>query len=223
LEEKKTMYPYVMTAFAVILVLSNTTAVKLAPFGPFVWTTAIILFPIAYILGDVITEVYGYAKARKILWVGLAGNLLMAVIYSISVAMKGIDPEFDQMYARVLGQVPRLVLASMVGLWAGQFVNAFIMSRMKVWTRGKHLWTRTITSTLLGETVDTAFFASIGFAGIVPWQVIGQMVYSAAIFKTIYEAAITPVTYVVINWFKKVEAVDPFDEGINYNPFSMKV
>jgi queuosine precursor transporter len=222
LQKDKTLYPYVMAAFAVILVVSNTIAVKLASFGPFVWTTAILLFPLAYILGDVITEVYGYAGARKIMWVGMAANLLMAAAYALSVAIPGIDPDFDRMYARVLGQVPRLVLASMVGLWAGQFVNAYVMSRMKVWTAGRFLWTRTIASTLFGESVDTAFFAVIGFAGVAPWGVIGRMVYSAAVFKTLYESAITPLTYWVINWFKKMEQLDPFDREINYSPFYLK-
>jgi len=222
LDNKKTLYPYVMTAFAVILVLSNTVAVKLASFGPFVWTTAIILFPLAYILGDVITEVYGYVRARQVFWVGIVANLLMVVVYSLSVAIRGIDADYDRLYAQVLGQVPRLVLASMVGLWAGQFVNAYVMSRMKVLTGGKLLWTRTIASTLFGETIDTACFAVIGFAGSVPWTVIGQMIYSAAIFKTLYEAAITPVTYLVINWFKKYEQQDPFDRNVNYNPFYVK-
>lgn len=220
MSSKKSLYPYVMAAFAVVLVLSNTTAVKLAAFGPFVWTTAIILFPVAYILGDVVTEVFGYAKARKIFWVGLAANLLMAAMYTITIAIKGIDPEFDSMYSRVLGQVPRIVLASMVGLWAGQFANAYVMSKMKILTKGKFLWTRTIASTLVGETIDTALFAVLGFAGIVPWSVVGQMIYSAALFKTAYEAAITPVTYVVINWFKQYEGTDPFDHDVDYSPFA---
>ena len=208
-----------MTAFAVVLVLSNTVAVKLWPVGPFVWTAAILLFPAAYILGDVITEVYGYAGARRIFWVGLAANLLMALTYMLTIRLRGLDPEFDTMYATVLAQVPRIVMASMIGVWCGQFVNALVMSRMKVWTRGRWLWTRTISSTLVGETVDTAVFATLGFALTVPWAVIGQMIYSAALFKTLYEAAVTPLTYVVVNAMKKHEG-EVFDYQVNYSPFA---
>jgi hypothetical protein len=216
---KKTLYPYVMTAFAVVLVLSNTVAVKLCTFGPFVWTAAILLFPVAYILGDVITEVYGYAGARRIFWVGLAANVLMALTYMLTIRLRGRDPAFDAMYAKVLAQVPRIVVASMIGVWCGQFANALVMSRMKVWTRGRWLWTRTISSTLVGETVDTAVFATLGFALTVPWTVVGQMIYSAALFKTLYEAAVTPLTYVVVHAMKKYEG-EVFDYDVNYSPFA---
>jgi len=216
---KRTLYPYVMAAFVAVLILSNTVAVKLVPFGPFVWTAAILLFPVAYILGDVVTEVYGYDGARRVFWIGLAGNVLMALTYTLTIQLKGLDPDFDAMYSSVLAQVPRIVLASMVGLWCGQFVNAFVMSRMKLWTRGRYLWTRTIASTLVGETVDTTVFALLGFSGLVPWVVIGQMIYSAALFKSAYEAVITPVTYLVVNTIKKYEG-EVFDEGVNYNPFT---
>lgn len=216
---KKTLYPYVMAAFAVVLVLSNTVAVKLCTFGPFVWTAAILLFPVAYILGDVITEVYGYAGARRIFWVGLAANALMALSYAVAIKLPAVDPAFDQMFGAVLAQVPRLVVASMLGVWCGQFANALVMSRMKVWTRGRRLWMRTISSTLVGETVDTAVFATLGFAFTVPWSVVGQMIYSAALFKTLYEAAVTPLTYVVVNAIKRYEG-EVFDYQVNYSPFA---
>lgn len=219
--KKQNLYPIVMAAFAVVLILSNTTAVKLSPFGPFVWTSAIILFPVAYILGDVITEVYGYAGARKIFWVGVASNLLMVVVYTATIWLPSLDPEFGAIYKRVLGQVPRIVMASMVGIWCGQFANAYVMSRMKVLTKGRWLWTRTISSTLVGETIDTAIFATLGFALVVPWSVVGQMIYSAAIFKTLYEVAATPITYLVVNWFKKVEG-EVYDYDVGYTPFSLK-
>jgi uncharacterized integral membrane protein (TIGR00697 family) len=217
--EKKTLYPYVMTAFAVILVLSNTMATKLCLFGPFVWTAAILLFPIAYILGDVVTEVYGYAGARRIFWVGLAANIGMVLAYALAIQLPGFASDFDAMFSKVLAQVPRLVIASMIGVWCGQFANALVMSKMKVLTEGRWLWTRTMTSTLVGETVDTAIFAVLGFAFTMPWPVIGQMVYSAALFKTFYEVVITPVTYIVVNAIKKYEG-EVFDRDVNYNPFA---
>ena len=198
-------YSTVMALFAVLLVLSNTTATKLCLFGPFVWSSAIILFPIVYILGDVITEVYGYEGASKIFWVGLACNVLMSVTYYVTGLLRPLDPAFNTMYTTVLGQVPRIVIASLLGLWAGQFSNAYIMSKLKMYHQGRHLWFRTITSTLVGEALDTAIFCVVGFYGIVPAPVLWVMIYSATAFKAIYEAAITPVTYVVINWFKREE------------------
>jgi len=216
---KYRLYPLVMAAFAVILVLSNTTAVKLCELGPLVATSAIVLFPLAYILGDVITEVYGYAGARKIFWVGLAANLLMVLTYTVTIRLPGINPDFDAMYSRVLGQVPRIVVASMIGVWAGQFVNSAIMSKLKVATRGKYLWLRTISSTLAGELVDTALFAAIGFAFVIPWPLIVQMIWTAAVFKSAYEVAVTPLTYLVVKWFKSVEGeVYDFDLD-SYSPF----
>ena len=219
---QSSLYPYMMAAFAVVLVLSNTVATKLCPFGPFVWTAAILLFPIAYILGDVITEVYGYAGARRIFWVGLAANLGMALTYTMAIKLPALNPEFNQMFSTVLAQVPRIVIASMVGIWCGQFANAFVMSKMKMLTEGKWLWTRTIASTLVGETVDTAVFATLGFAFVVPWAVVGQMVYSAALFKTLYEAMVTPLTYIVVNAVKRHEG-EVFDHEVNYNPFAREV
>ena len=198
-------YSVVMALFAVLLVLSNTVATKLCLFGPFVWTSAIVLFPIVYILGDVVTEVYGFAGAKRIFYVGLAGNALMSVVYAATSLFPALDPEFGVMYTTVLGQVPRLVVASLLGLWAGQFSNAYIMSCLKQIHSGRHLWFRTISSTLVGESLDTAIFAVVAFYGQVPAQVIWMMIYSGTAFKAIYEAAITPVTYVVINWFKKEE------------------
>lgn len=216
---KRTLYPLVMALFAVILVLSNTTAVKLTVLGPMVATSAIVLFPLAYILGDVITEVYGYAGARRIFWVGLAANLLMAITYTVTILLPGINPEYDEMYAQVLGQVPRIVVASMIGLWAGQFTNAYIMSRLKIVTEGKALWLRTISSTLAGELVDTMLFAILGFAFTMPWSVIGTMIWTCALFKSAYEVLVTPVTYIVVGWFKKVEG-EVYDYEVNYSPFT---
>jgi uncharacterized integral membrane protein (TIGR00697 family) len=219
MQNKGSLYPYVMAAFAVVLVLSNTTATKLVVFGPFVWTAAIVLFPIAYILGDIITEVYGYARARRIFWAGLAANLLMSATYVIAILLPALDPEFDKSFSAVLGQVPRIVVASMVGVWAGQFANAYVMSKMKVLTKGKYLWARTISSTLVGEFVDTTLFATLGFALVLPWPVLWQMIYSAALFKSAYEALITPVTYVVVNAFKRREG-EAFDYDVKYSPFA---
>lgn len=216
---RHSFYPYVMTAFAVVLVLSNTAATKLIVAGPFVWTAAIIIFPVSYILGDVITEVYGYAGARRIFWVGVTTNAVMSVVYWLTILLPPLDAKLNVQYVAVLGQVPRLVVASMAGIWCGQFANAYVMSRMKVLTKGNWLWTRTISSTLVGETVDTAVFATLGFAFSIPWSVMLTMIYSAAAFKSLYEAAVTPLTYLVVNWFKRHEG-EVFDYDVNYSPFA---
>ena len=213
------LYSYVMAAFAVILVLSNIVAAKLWALGPFVFAGGLVLFPISYILGDVVVEVYGYAGGRKIFWVGLAANVFMVIVLLITDALPGIDPEFSAKYHDVLLQVPRIVFASAVGVWLGQFVNAFVMSRMKVLTNSKYLWMRTIGSTLCGEFVDTTLFIILAFGFTLPWSVVGNMIVTGTVAKTLYEAAVTPITYIVVNWFKRVEDVEAFDAGENYSPF----
>jgi len=219
---KGRLFAYFMVAAAVGLVIANTVAVKLFALGPFVWTVAIIMSPIVYILGDVITEVYGYAAARRVIWASIAANVFMSLIFAITIVMRGINPEFDPIYRQVFMQVPRIVIASIIGVWAGQFTNAFVLSRMKVLTRGKFPPIRFIVSTLFGETVDTFFFATIGFAFIVPWSVVLTMIWSAASFKTVYETVITPITYLVCRVVKKAEGVDVYDTKISYNPFKMR-
>lgn len=208
-------FPYVMTAYVAILLLSNIVAVKLVPVGPFVWTAGIVIFPISYILGDVITEIYGFRGAKRIIWAGAAANIFMAIVFYVTAALPNLISEADLQYRAVLLTVPRIVVASILGVWCGQFANAYVMSKMKAWTNGRHLWLRTIASTLLGETVDTTIFSFLGFVGVVPFPVILTMIYSAALFKSAYEAAITPITYLVVNWFKRVEG-ETIDTDLNY-------
>jgi queuosine precursor transporter len=216
------LYPYVMSTFAVVLVLSNITAVKLFQWGPFTWTAGIVLFPLAYVLGDVITEVYGYEGAKRIIWVGMAMNALASLTFFLTTLIPPLDPLLGTQYDAVLGPVPRIVGASMVGLWAGKFSNAIVMSRMKVWTRGRHLWMRTIGSSVLGQLIDTLLFASLAFLGVVPVAVIANMVLTGAAFKLVYETVCTPLTYLAVNWFKRVEGVDVFDYDVSYNPFGQR-
>lgn len=210
--------PYVMALFCVIVVLSNTVAVKLIKVGPLVATAGSILFPLSYVLGDVITEVYGYEKSRNIFWMGVFCNILMAVVYMITASFTGIIPDLDPQYSRVLGQVPRIVIASMIGIFMGQHTNAFVMSKMKIIHRGRWLPIRTIASTIVGEGVDTMFFATLAFAGTVPMATLGRMVWTMTVLKTVYETLVTPATYVVSNALKKVEG-DRYDYGVDYNPF----
>jgi queuosine precursor transporter len=214
------IYPYVVAAFVAVLLVSNTVANKLVPVGPFVWSAAIVIFPISYILGDVVTEVYGYARARRIFWVGTAANAFLALAYTLADSLPSLDPQYGGAFHVVLGPAPRVVVASLFGLWCGQFANSWVMSRLKVITRGRGLWARCIASTFVGEGVDTAVFATLLFAGTVPWFVIPTIIWSAALFKTAYEAAVTPLTYLVVNALKRAEGWESLDERVSYSPFS---
>ena len=214
-------YPYIMAAFVAVLLVSNTVANKLVPIGPFVWSAAIVIFPVSYILGDVVTEVYGYARARRIFWVATAASVFMALAYTLADSLPSLDPQYGGSFHLVLGPAPRVVVASLAGIWCGQFANAWVLSRMKVLTRGRALWARCVASTFVGEGIDTAVFATLLFAGTVPLAVIPTIVWSSALFKTAYEAAVTPFTYLVVNWLKRAEGWESLDERVDYTPFSL--
>jgi len=212
------MYPYAMAAFVAATLLANVLAVKVFQLGPFTLTSGVLIFPVSYILGDVLTEVYGYRRAQRIILAGVAANIAASGLFAAAVRLPGIDPEVSRAFALVLDQVPRIVLGSIVGFWTGQHANSAVLSIMKILTRGRWLWTRTVTSTLVGEGVDTALFVTIGFAGTLPLEVLVTIIWSATLIKTAYEFAATPITYAVINWWKRVERLDTFDYGEDYNP-----
>ncbi len=157
-------FPVVAMLFVAVLLLSNIIAQKTFVLGPFTFPAAIILFPLAYIFGDVLTEVYGYARARLVIWGGLACNLLMAVAFRAAIALPPGDYPLQREYELILGTVPRVVLASMIGYWAGEFANSYVLAKMKIFTGGRYLWTRTVGSTVVGQAVDTALFIVIAFA-----------------------------------------------------------
>jgi len=185
---------------------------------------AVILFPITYIFGDVLTEVYGFKRSRLIIWTGFACNLLMAVIFMLVVALP--YPEFweqQDAYAVVLGMTPRVVVASLVGYFLGEFTNSAVLSKLKLLTRGKWLFSRTIGSTIVGEGIDTVVFITIAFAGTVSSSVLLSMIAAQYIFKVVYEILVTPLTYLVVGWVKKKEGVDVYDWGVKYNPFSLEI
>lgn len=209
-------------AFVAVLLVSNIAAQKLFACGPFTFTTGIIIFPVAYIFGDILTEVYGYARSRRVIWVGFVANLFMVVILAVAVWLPPADGwPFQDQFATTLGMVPRVVVASMVGYWAGEFSNSYVLARMKLWTEGRHLWMRTISSTVVGEGVDTFLFVVVAFAGVLPAGVLVSAGLAGYIFKVLYEIAITPVTYVVVGALKRLEGVDVFDRETNFNPFRL--
>jgi uncharacterized integral membrane protein (TIGR00697 family) len=210
--------------FVMFLLLSNIIAGKLIQVFGLVLPAAVILFPLTYLFGDVMTEVYGYRKSRLVIWVGFACNALMALIFLAVIALP--YPSFWQnqnAYATVLGLTPRLVGASLVAYWAGEFSNSAILSLMKKLTGGRWLWTRTIGSTVIGQGVDTLIFIAGAFYGLVPGGVLIQMVVAQYLWKVAYEAAATPLTYLIVGWLKRVERVDTFDWGVRYNPFRLEV
>jgi len=216
-------YTLVAGIFVATLLVSNTTASKLFQLGPFFFPGGIIVFPIAYIFGDILTEVYGYARARRIIWTGFAAELLMVLTYAAVIALPPAPFWPNQAAMEVtLSQVPRVVLATMVGYFVGEFLNSYVLARMKVWTRGRHLWARTIGSTVVGEAADSVIFIVIGFAGL--WRPaellwIGVSVY---IFKVAYEVLATPLTYVIVGALKRSEGIDHFDRDTRFNPFRWK-
>lgn len=222
-------YDFVMAAFVAVLLLSNVIgAAKPAAIEiggePWVFGAGILFFPLGYVIGDVLTEVYGYARARRVIWAGFAGLIFMAFMSWVVVSLPPAEGwEGQAAYESVFGQVPRIVLASIVAFWAGEFVNSYVMARMKIWTQGKHLWSRTIGSTVVGQGVDSLIFYPLAFWGV--WEneaVITVMVTNWGL-KVLWEVVLTPVTYVVVGWLKRKEGVDLFDEGTNFTPFKTQV
>jgi uncharacterized integral membrane protein (TIGR00697 family) len=217
-------FDVVMAAFVAILLLSNVIgAAKVATLGGWEFGAGILFFPLGYVIGDVLTEVYGYARARRCIWVGFSAMLFMAFMSWVVVSLPPAPGWTGQAaYESVFGQVPRIVFASIVAFWAGEFVNSYVLARMKVWTKGKHLWSRTIGSTVFGQGVDSLIFYPLAFWGI--WstgQVLTVMVTNWAL-KVLWEALLTPVTYVVVNTLKRHEGVDLFDEGTDFTPFKTR-
>lgn len=214
---------YIAILFVTVLMISNTVAVKLVQIGPFVFAGAIFIFPITYIFGDILTEVYGYKASRKIIWAGFFSIILMTLGYLLVQVLP--SPAFwtnQGAYEAILGAVPRIVLGSIVAYFVGEFCNSYVLSRMKVWMNGKKLYMRTIGSTVVGEGVDSVIFGVIAFAGTMPVTALLTVIFSGYLFKVLYEVLATPLTYLIVNKLKKAEGIDVYDKGISYNPFTLK-
>jgi uncharacterized PurR-regulated membrane protein YhhQ (DUF165 family) len=256
-------YDFVMAAFVAILLLSNIIgAAKLtfveiewwpdgwwpAPEGIFIYGAGILFFPLGYVIGDVLTEIYGFARARRVIWTGFAAMIFLAFMSYVVVSLPAFDgwscaaSGFDgqgpltsttdpdgptgaicqQTYESVFGSTWRIVVASIVAFWAGEFVNSYVMAKMKVWTKGKALWTRTIGSTLVGQGVDSLIFYPVAFLGIWTTEAVVTVMVTNWLLKVLWEAALTPVTYIVVGRLKKAEGVDLFDTDTDFSPFSQK-
>lgn len=251
-------YDFVMAAFVAILLLSNIIgAAKLtfvevswwpdgwwpAADGVFIYGAGILFFPLGYVIGDVLTEIYGFARARRVIWTGFAAMIFLAFMSYVVVSLPAFDgwtcvasdtlevkgnadavpgSICQSTYESVFGSTWRIVVASIIAFWAGEFVNSYVMAKMKVWTKGKALWTRTIGSTVVGQGVDSLIFYPIAFYGIWTTQAVVTVMITNWLLKVLWEAALTPVTYVVVNRLKKAEGVDLFDTETDFSPFSGK-
>ncbi len=227
----------ITAVFVTCLIISNIIAVKLAAFGelplagPLFLPAAVIIFPISYIFGDVLTEVYGYARARQVIWTGFACNLFAVITIWIggqlppapfwNAAVYDSPAAAQQAYDAILGFTPRLLLASFTAYLAGEFLNSFVIAKLKIATAGKHLWARTIGSTLVGQLADSGVFITIAFAGILPTVDLGPLVVAQWLFKSAYEALATPLTYVAVNFLKRAENEDYYDRDTNFSPVAL--
>ena len=219
-------FDFVMAAFVVVLVLSNVigagkrAVVDLPLIGPWPFGAGILFFPVSYVIGDVLTEVYGYARARRAIWAGFAALIFMVTMSLIVVALPPDAGWTGQAaYEAVFGQVPRIVLASILAFWAGEFVNSYVLARMKVWTQGRRLWARTIGSTIAGQGVDSLIFYPLAFYGTWSNETLLVVLLTQWALKAGWEAALTPVTYAVVGFLKRREGVDVYDERTEFSPF----
>lgn len=213
-------FDILLSIFIVVLLISNLVGQKICAIGWFRISGAQLLFPITYIFGDVFTEVYGYGASRRAIWLGFFASALMAVMGIIVVALPPApDWPNQQAFATVFDFVPRLVVASLIAYWAGEFANSYTMAKLKILTGGRYLWTRTVGSTVVGQAVDSAVVMIIGFGFTQSWPTILKLVVSAYLGKVAYEVLMTPATYAVVGWLKRKEGVDTFDYGTEFSPF----
>ena len=209
-----------MVSFVAVLLISNIASSKILRFGPFTFDGGTLLFPLSYIFGDVLTEVYGYSASRRVIWSGFLAALVMVVTLTV---VGWLPPapgwEHQDAYSAILGQTPRIVVGSLIAYFAGEFSNAYALAKLKLATRGRYLWLRTIGSTVVGQGVDTVLFVLIAFAGALPVGLLLSVVVSNYLFKSGFEALVTPITYQVVNYLKRLEREDYFDWDTDFTPF----
>ncbi|MBW7884065.1 MAG: queuosine precursor transporter [Caldilineaceae bacterium] len=216
-------YDVAVALFVASLLTANIIAVKLISFGPLILPAGVVIFPVSYILGDILTEVYGFRWARRAIWLGFLGNLVAVIAIRVAGQLPAaVFWQDEAAYETILGFSDRLLLASFTAYLVGEFANSTILAKMKVWTRGKHLWTRTIGSTIVGQGLDSLVFILVAFAGIMVPAAILTTVLSQWLFKSAYEIVATPLTYLVVNKLKAAEGVDAYDIDTSMNPFSFE-
>ncbi|GAB4139368.1 MAG: queuosine precursor transporter [Cyanobacteria bacterium J069] len=208
--------------FVAVLLISNIASSKILTLGPFTFDGGTILFPLSYIFGDILTEVYGYGRSRRVIWLGFVAALVMATTLAIVGALPpAADWSNQSAYEAILGQTPRIVAASLIAYLAGEFSNSLILAKLKVRTAGRWLWLRTISSTLIGQLLDTGLFVLIAFAGMVPNSLLVPLILSNYVFKCGVEILFTPATYAITGWLKQEEQEDFYDRHTDFNPFHL--
>ncbi|MBB5709562.1 hypothetical protein FHT02_000784 [Sphingomonas xinjiangensis] len=225
-------YDFVMAAFVAIILLSNVLGagkvaqVWLPGVGQWPFGAGILFFPVSYVIGDVLTEVYGYARARRVIWAGTIAVLFMAFMSWVVVALPPAPGWNNQAaYQTIFGQVPRIVLASVCAFWAGEFVNSYVLARMKLLTQGRMLWARTIGSTIAGEGIDSLIFYPLAFLGAAGWtsELVLTVLFTQWALKVAWEVVLTPVTYAIVGFLKRREGIDVYDRGTNFTPFAARL
>ena len=214
-----------MATITTRIVPAKIAQIEIPGLGSYVFGSGVLFFPISYIFGDILTEVYGYAQARKVIWIGFAALLFASVMAAIVVALPPAPFwQHQDAYEVVFGNTWRIVAASMIGYVCGEFVNSYVLAKMKVWTAGRALWARTIGSTIFGEAVDSALFYPLAFygTGIVPNEALPAVMLAQFVAKTLVEVAFTPLTYVAVGWLKRAEGVDTYDRDTRFTPFSLR-
>ena len=217
-------YEFVMAAFVCVLLCSNLIgASKVASVGGFAFGAGVLFFPISYIFGDVLTEVYGYARARRVVWAGFGAMIFATFMSYVVLALPPAEGWPHQAaFETVFAATPRIVIGSLVAFFCGELCNSFVLAKLKVATNGKYLWLRTIGSTIVGEGVDSLLFYPIAFYGIWETDLVVKVMISNYCIKVLWEALITPFTYIVVGWLKRAEGEDYFDRKTDFNPFTLK-
>lgn len=220
--EHSTLYVAVVAFFVTDLLVSNVIAVKTIQIGGVVLQAADLVFPVTYIIGDILTEVYGFKRARKAIWIGFSCNLFAVLAISLGQHLPSSADWHDQAaYDVILGSEPRIVAASFTAYLFGEFMNSFVLAKMKIWTEGKWLWSRTIGSTVVSQAFDTSIFLSLAFWGVMPTDFLLHLIGFQWLFKVCYETAATPLTYLVVNYLKRHEGVDYYDRDTRFTPFAL--
>jgi uncharacterized integral membrane protein (TIGR00697 family) len=216
-------YLLVLTAlFVTCLITANILAVKLVAAGPLIVPAGLVIFPLSYLFGDVLTEVYGYAVTRRVIWLGFSCNLLTVVAIAIAGALPAAAFwQHQAAYDTILGGTPRLLAASFAAYLLGEFCNSYVLAKLKIATRGRWLWTRTIGSTIVGQGLDSAVFVSLAFLGTLATGDLVTTILSQWLIKTVYEVVATPLTYAIVSHLKRVEGVDTYDYHTNFSPLAV--
>lgn len=220
-----------MAAFVAVLLSANligvhkVTSIELPFYGEYIFGAGVLFFPISYLFGDILTEVYGYARSRKVIWAGFGGLIfasLMAFTITQLPSARTMSAEHQAAVNFIFGQTPRIVAASLLAFWVGEFVNSFVIAKMKVWMAGRFLWMRTISSTVLGEIADSAIFYPVAFFGTWSNEQLISVMIGNYIIKVLWEVLATPFTYIIVGFLKRAEHEDHYDKDTDFNPFSLE-